>query len=78
MAYDRISPLGPERIELAIAINTAVVANVFGGKKGRRPKPQDFIVEFDKPRKVMTSDQIQASLKLFASAHNASRKRGAP
>lgn len=78
MAYDRISPIGPERIELAIGINSAVMAKAFSGKKGSRPKPQDFMAEWDKPRKVMTSDQIQASLKMFAIAHNASRKRGAP
>ncbi len=53
VAYDRISPFGPERDDLRMGILASLIANVNrDAKKHPKPyKPADFIPEFAKGEK---------------------------
>lgn len=50
MAYDQLEPIGAYRDDARMAILDAVVATAFSDpKKGRKPKPEDFMPWLPKP-----------------------------
>jgi len=59
MAYDRISPIGPERDDINQAIQSSLIANANRGKKTQPFKPADFMPFMDKPDKATDAEQIK-------------------
>lgn len=48
MAYERVTgPLGPERLDLLLAVQTSVIVNVNRGK-GKKARPEDFVPKWDR------------------------------
>ena len=62
MAYDRISPIGPERHDINQAIQTSVIANANRGKRSKTFKPADFMPFADKPEKATDAEQMKERL----------------
>ncbi len=60
MAYDRISPIGPERIDAGLAIQTSVIANSHRAKNSTPFKPEQFMPWL--PKKEQTLDEMKAIL----------------
>jgi hypothetical protein len=48
MAYFAIEPFGEDRADLRMGILASVMANLWGKRKGRAWRPQDFIPRFDR------------------------------
>lgn len=48
IAFDRLSPIGPERADLRAGIIASTVANVQRGKSDRALSVQDFMPTFDR------------------------------
>ena len=67
LAYDRISPIGPERDDINQAIQSALIANAHRKKGARSFKPGDFMPFHPgadgKPR---TAEQMKAKLGFMA------------
>ena len=59
MAYDRISPIGPERDDINQAIQSSLIANANRGKKTQPFKPADFMPFMDKPEKATDAEQMK-------------------
>lgn len=59
MAYDRISPIGPERHDINQAIQTSVIANANRGKRSKTFKPADFMPFAEKSEKATDAEQMK-------------------
>ncbi len=59
MAYDRISPIGPERDDINQAIQSSLIANANRGKRTQPFKPADFMPFMDKPEPATDAEQIK-------------------
>lgn len=59
MAYDRISPIGPERDDINQAIQTSVIANANRGKRSKTFKPADFMPFADKGERATDAEQMK-------------------
>ncbi len=59
VAYDRLSPIGPERQDINQAIGTAVLANAHRGKGSRQYKPQDFLPFIEDSNKATTAEEMK-------------------
>lgn len=57
MAYYRLEPWGPERIELAIGILSSLTANVHRDPKAKAYEPQDFIAKWGQAEERQTVEQ---------------------
>lgn len=67
IAYDRISPIGPERDDINQAIQTALIANAHRTKGARQFKPQDFMPYVEgADGKARTAEQMKAKLGFLA------------
>ena len=73
-AYQRIEPWGEMRADLRMGILACVMASPHV-KKGTRLKPSDFMPDFTGKSKKQTSEQMMATMKAFAAAHNAAIKK---
>src|SRR5699024_5650184 len=63
MAYEQMTgPLGPERQDILFAQLCAVVANSQRGKKDRKAKPKDFLLDWDRGRGEPQTWQQQKSI----------------
>lgn len=69
IAYDRMHPIGPERLDFGLAQICTILAQIHA-PKGKKYTTSDFMpfVKESRPRK--TAQQIQDSLFLFAKMHN--------
>lgn len=65
MAYDRLEPFGEVRADLRAGIIASTIAAVNTPKGRRRPRPSDFMPEFDK-RRPTESELGQKILSAFA------------
>lgn len=70
MAYDRISPIGPERHDINQAIQTSVIANANRGKRSKTFKPADFMPFADKPEKATDAEQMKERLNALMNHQN--------
>ena len=68
MAFDRISPIGAERLDAGLAIQTSVLANAHRPKGANAYKPQDFMPWL--PKKQQTQDEMMAILLHASRASN--------
>ncbi len=66
VAYDRISPIGPERGDINQAIGTAVLANSNRAKGSRQFKPNDFMPFIETGTKATTAEEMKRRLSLIA------------
>ena len=67
IAYDRISPIGPERGAINQAIQTALIANAHRKKGARSFKPGDFMpFHPGADGKARTAEQMKAKLGFLA------------
>ena len=69
-AYDRISPIGPERHDINQAIQTSVIANANRGKRSKTFKPADFMPFADKPEKATDAEQMKERLNALMNHQN--------
>ena len=77
IVYNRLEPFGEERADLRSAIVASVFANINRGKGQREFKVEDFMPKFNEQAKPKQSlAQMRQIFGSFASAHNASQKRG--
>ena len=66
MAYEGVTgPLGPERLDLLHALQTAVLVSPYMKKK---PKPKDFLPVWDQNRK-QSPEEMLAALKAITAMH---------
>lgn len=65
VAYDRLSPIGPERQDINQAIGTAVLANVHRGKGSKQYKPQDFLPFFKDANKATTAEEMKRRFQMM-------------
>lgn len=75
IAYDRMDPYGPERLDLHAGIVASTIASVNAGK-GQTFRPSDFMPNFNKLVKRQSVAQMRANFALFAKAHNGSIGNG--
>jgi len=73
MAYDRVSPIGPERGDLCAGIVAATVANCHRGKGRAAFKPTDFMPRF---AASATSDMASEIKAAFATLPRADKGGG--
>lgn len=67
VAYDRISPIGPERLDINQAIQSALIANAHRKKGAKAFKPGDFMPFHEgADGKARTSEQMKAKLNFLA------------
>jgi len=78
IAFSRIEPFTAERTELAIAILATVTVNMWSGKGGTKPKPGDFMIDWDKveAREPQTVETMKGIAKSWAAMF--SNKKKAP
>ena len=69
MAYDRLSPLGPERDDLRAALISTTVAN-FMRKRRRAFKLKDFMLKFKRPARKASQGDIRKKLLWWKTAVN--------
>jgi len=68
-AYDRISPIGPERGDLHAAIVAAAVFNARRRKSSDRyADPKDFMPKFVTPRRQLTPSQMFDAVRVMNEA----------
>ncbi|WP_083390751.1 phage tail assembly protein T [Parafrankia soli] len=61
MAYEQVTgPLGPARGDYQAAVVSATVANAMAGKKSRRRKLADFLIDWDSRRPQSWEEQLAA------------------
>lgn len=81
MAENRLSPWGAEREDLRAAMVACEIANLrwaMAGGHGPRPKLERFLRCFDVSDTAMEpqpAEQIRATFRTWARAHNAARRR---
>lgn len=78
IAYDRISPIGPKRLDLVVA-NAAmrIAAAAYQGKQSRRFTVQEFLPPWTKRGIPAPSGaELRAKALAFARQYNASRQGG--
>jgi hypothetical protein len=59
---ERIEPFGEAAQNLRCAALMCLLAQVWSGKKGRRPKIEDFLRLFE-PRREMSTEEMQNTMK---------------
>jgi len=59
---ERIEPFGESAQNLRFSALMCLVAQVWSGKKGRRPRIEDFLRLFE-PRSPMSIDEMQDAMK---------------
>lgn len=66
MAYEKVTgPLGPERMDLLMAMQTAVIANTARGK-GKKARAEDFLPKWDQgPQKSQDWRDMLAAVKTY-------------
>lgn len=69
-AWDRIEPFGEAREDLRHGIRSALMANLWGGKR-KQYKPEDFIPKFERKQRK-TRKQMEHWLLMFKQLHNQS------
>ena len=69
LAYDRISPIGPERADWRAAMLAATLANVWRGK-GAPLAIADFLPVFDKIPRRRDPREMEAEMMAWARRHN--------
>ena len=65
IAYDRVSPIGPERQDINHAIGTAVLANAHRGKGSRQFKPQDFLPFLEDSSRATTAEEMKRRFQML-------------
>jgi len=70
LAYDRISPIGPERQDWHAALLASTFANAFRGKNRAPFRIKDFMPQFDGGHRRRTVEEIQADMMMYARRHN--------
>lgn len=70
LAYDRLSPFGPEREDWRAGMVASKIVNIFAGKGTRLAKPEDFMPTFPDKREreddASVPDKIWNFLKSLA------------
>jgi hypothetical protein len=67
-AYYKIDPFGEERADWRAALTPYVLQLLFGKKKGRKVKFENYLFSaVNKPRVVQSQEQMQSTLKRIAS-----------
>ena len=75
-AYARLEPWDEERGDMRAAMIAYTMACAWYGKKGPRPKFDDFLLRFDRPaRRRQSGAEMKAIFGLFAQGHNRNLKR---
>lgn len=67
-AYDRLSPIGAERMDWLIAMLASVVANT-AGKKGKPFEAKDFVPKWGPPERKSAA-ALQQMFEQWATIHN--------
>lgn len=65
MAYDRISPIGPEREDWRTALLACVMSNLWRGKGQRTAKMADFMPQFRAERKWPSVEEIKRRMRTW-------------
>ena len=69
-AYDRVEPIGPDRVDYQFAILTATLANCHRSKNQRAYKPQDFLPEWGTADKPDANKRMQSVIQHYAARVN--------
>lgn len=75
MAYDQLSPIGPERADWRAALVASTTANMFRGKGQKAYQPADFMPKFAGSEQRRTPEQIEAMMMQWARQHNRAEER---
>ena len=68
-AYDRISPIGMERLDVLTAMLRATIAQV-NGKKGKQYKVSKFMPQWKRKSRTQSPAEMEMILTKVAKAHN--------
>ena len=60
VAYDQIEPGDPFRSDARNALLCQVLASIWGSKKGKKPKLEDFMLDFEPKQK--TASELEAKI----------------
>lgn len=69
--YHLLSPITPDREDFRAGIVACTVANTQRTRTQRAYKPEDFTIQYErKPRRVMTTEEMQAQILKVARLKN--------
>ena len=70
MAFDRLSPIGPERADWHAALIAVTLANAWRGKGQRAYRLEEFLPQFGPKRPQRSAAELEMMMRDWARGHN--------
>lgn len=70
LAYDRLDPIGRERLDLHAGIVACTIANVHRSRSTRTYEPSDFMPRYDRPVVRQSQEEIRRRFEMWAAGVN--------